>query len=238
MRLYRFIGDFQFKVGKLEIKDKELFSQLRNVLRLKAGEKIILCDGRMNEAVAEIMIYGKDFVEIEIKEIKTNQNEPERHVILYCSILKKENFELVVQKATEVGVKEIVPLITERTVKLNIRKDRLEKIIKEASEQSGRGVVPVLAEPVEYEKALAILKNNDLNLLFDRSGENFSNLERLDNQGLIGVWIGPEGGWTVQELKSVQRSNFKIINLGKLTLRAETAAIVATHGVIHKFICH
>lgn len=76
--------------------------------------------------------------------IKINQRE----VILYCAILKHENFELVVQKATEAGIKEIAPIITTRTIKLDIRKDRLEKIIKEAAEQSGRGVVPVWNWPL------------------------------------------------------------------------------------------
>src|SRR3989344_4947911 len=148
MKIHRFIGNFKIKIGALRINDEELLNQLRNVLKLKVGEKIILCDGRRNEGSAEIKEYGKDYVEVEIKEVGVNENEPEKQVILYCSILKRENFELVVQKATEIGIKEIVPIITERTVKLDIRKDRLEKIIREAAGQSGRGTVPVLHEPI------------------------------------------------------------------------------------------
>ena len=131
MKIHRFIGNFEINIGDLKINGKELLNQFRSVLKLKVGEKIILCDGKINEGVAEIKAYGKDYIEVEIQEVSVNKNEPVREVILYCSILKRENFELVVQKATEVGIKEIIPIITERTVKLDIRKDRLEKIIKE-----------------------------------------------------------------------------------------------------------
>lgn len=237
MRLHRFIGDFNLISDKLKISDYELVNQIKNVLRLKKGDLIILADGNLNEAKAKIINLGKDNMEVEIVEKYQNQNEPLNHVILYCAVLKKENFELVVQKATEIGVKEIMPIITERTVKLNLRKDRLEKIVKEASEQSGRGVMPMLHDVAGFEESLLRAKNNDLNMLFDQPGESFNGLNRLDKVGRIGVWVGPEGGWTNQELRSAQGSNFKIINLGKLTLRAETTAITATYIVVHNCDC-
>ena len=237
MKIHRFIGDFNIKPGSLKLQDKTLLNQFRSVLKLKVGEKIILCDDDMNEGIAEIKEFGKDCIEVEIKEVNINKNEPERQVILYCSILKRENFELVVQKATEVGVKEIVPIITERTVKLNIRPDRLEKIIKEAAEQSGRGIVPVLHEPRDFDKAISDLSKDSFNVFFDQSGESFDKLERLGDIGLVGVWIGPEGGWTDQEIELARGSGFKIINLGKLTLRAETAAILGAYVIIHNPHC-
>ena len=80
----------------------------------------------------KILLLAKDKAELEILEIIKNKNESENHVNLYCSILKKENFELAVQKAVEVGVKEITPIITKRTIKLGLNTERLEKIIKEA----------------------------------------------------------------------------------------------------------
>lgn len=236
MRLHRFIRDFNLKVGELRLEDKELLNQCRSVLKLKVGEKIILCDGHRNEGLAEIKEYGKDFVEVAISEVGINKNEPERHVILYCAILKRENFELVVQKATEIGVKEIVPIVTERTVKLNIRPERLEKIIKEAAEQSGRGVVPVLHKPVGFDELVKhpmFNKLSDAQILFDTSGESFNKLERLNGTGRIGVWVGPEGGWTDKEIELARGLGFKIINLGKLTLRAETAAIVGSYLIIN-----
>ena len=120
----------------------------------------------MNEAVAKILLLAKDKAELEILETIKNKNESENHVNLYCSILKKENFELAVQKAVEVGVKEIIPIITARTVKLGLNHERLNKIIKEAAEQSGRGVLPKLDEAIIFDEALKLAKENDLNLFF------------------------------------------------------------------------
>ena len=234
MKLHRFVLNFNIKTGEIKFDDRELFNQIGNVLKLKIGEKVILCDGNMNEGTAEIKEYGKDFIKVEVGEIKVNQNEPLRHIILYCAILKKENFGLVVQKATEVGVKEIVPLITSRTIKLDVRKDRLDKIIKEAAEQSGRGIVPILRNPINFDEAIKAGKDNSVNLFFDCSGESFNKSDRLDHKGLIGIWIGPEGGWTDAELQLAKKSDFQIINLGKLTLRAETAAIIASYEIINK----
>jgi 16S rRNA (uracil1498-N3)-methyltransferase len=233
MKIHRFIGNFDLKTGQLKLEDRELFNQFRNVLKLKPGEQVILCDGNMNEGTAEIKGYGKEIIDIEILNIGKNLNEPERNVILYCAVLKNENLEFVVQKATETGVREIVPVITDRTIKLNIRSERLNKIIKEASEQAGRGIVPVLKDPVEFEKALEVAKSNSLNIMFNSSGESFNGSERLNGIGKVGIFVGPEGGWTAKELELAQGSDFKIINLGKLTLRAETAAIIGAYLVVH-----
>ena len=227
MKLHRFIGGFNLKIGNLKIQDQELFNQFRNVLKLRVGEKMILSDGKMNEAKVTVKEYKKDSIDVEVEEVSINQNEPDQQVILYCSILKKENFELVVQKATEIRVKEIVPLVTARTIKLDIRKDRLEKIIKEAAEQSGRGIVPALHEPVDFEKAVA--SSSKTNLFFDFSGESLVNCKLKIKDSSLGVWVGPEGGWTLEEIEMGQKEGFKIVSLGKTTLRAETAAIVGSY---------
>ncbi|OGN05605.1 MAG: hypothetical protein A2659_04845 [Candidatus Yanofskybacteria bacterium RIFCSPHIGHO2_01_FULL_44_24] len=226
------MGKFGLAVGSSTIYDRELFNQIRNVLKLKAGEKIILGDGGLNEALAEITGYGKNSVDVEITKIEQNRNESGRRVVLYCAVLKKENFETVVQKSTEIGIKEIAPIISERTVKLDLRTDRLEKIAKEAAEQSGRGKVPILHEPVDFNKAVGMAKDNSLNLLFDSSGEFFGNCKLEIGNYPLGVWIGPEGGWTSNEISFARNGGFTIINLGKLTLRAETAAIVASALVL------
>ena len=232
MKIHRFIGDFNVRLGSLKLQDRELLNQFRSVLRLKVGEKLILCYGRRNEGTAEIKEYGKDYVEVEIKEAGVNKNEPEKQVTLYCAILKRENFELVVQKATEVGVKEIVPIITKRTVKLDIRKERLEKIIKEAAEQSGRGIIPILHESIDFEKAIKGINDKNANFLFDISGKEFNSY--TTNYLLHTTsWIGPEGGWTSQELETAKTADFEIVCLGKTTLRAETAAIIGSYLAIH-----
>ncbi len=235
MRLHRFIiRDFDFNKKFIAISDKEIINQIKNVLRLKMDDHVILCDGKLNEALVKITAVRKGEVVGEILEISKNQNEPVRRVILYCSILKRENFELVVQKATEVGVAEIVPIIAKRTVKLKLKEERLKKIIREAAEQSGRGIIPALRDIVDFRKALDNATQNDVNLFFDVSGQKFSDSDfKMRKDGRVGVWIGPEGGWDEKEIELAKKQNFKIVSLGKLTLRAETAAIVASYSVVH-----
>lgn len=233
MRLHRFIGNFELSKLNFKVKDEELLGQISNVLRLIKGEEVVLADGKLNEARTRIAEMGRDFIEFEVLERWQNKNEPELDVILYCAILKKENFELVVQKATEIGVKEIVPITTGRTIKLNIRQDRLEKIIKEAAEQSGRGILPVLHTPIDLEKAVVNVDKTSLNLFFDQSGLDLNSLKLgSTNYKLVTIFIGPEGGWSPGELKTAETANFQITSLGKTTLRAETAAIVGSYLAI------
>ena len=194
MRLNRFVGKFNLSKKELSIKDSDFINQAKNVLRLNTGDNIILCDGESNEAIAEIVNLNKEFAELKIAETYKNKNEPEKYVTLYCPILKKENFELAVQKAVEVGVKEITPIITKRTVKFGLNYKRLNKIIKEAVEQSGRGVLPKLNEAMYFGRTVEMAKKeNDLNLFFHIGelplGHPVSKLKK------IGVFVGPEGGW-------------------------------------------
>ena len=230
MKLHRFILPFTISGEQVEITDPEVVGQIRNVLKLKAGEQVLLCDGEMNEVIAEILAIGKEVIKVKVIKEQRNENEPLRKVMLYCAILKRENFELVVQKATEIGVAEIVPVITRRTVKLALKQERLEKIIKEAAEQSGRGVVPKLHEPIEFEKAVEQVKDKQ-NILFDSSGSIPASSSQLPAS--IAIWIGPEGGFDETEIAAAKTAGFHIATLGKLTLRAETAAIVASYLAVN-----
>lgn len=215
--------------GFLQIHDQKIVRQIRSVLRLSAGEKILLADGRGREALATIVKLTNRSVAVELERIIDNENEPTKHVVLYAAILKRENFELVVQKATEIGIKEIVPLITRRTVKLALKHDRLEKIIREAAEQSGRGMVPKLHQPMEFEEAITRAKGR--HILFDVSGQILDSSFQISDS--LGTWIGPEGGWEASEIEKALSFKFQVLSLGKLTLRAETAAIVAAYLAVH-----
>jgi len=235
MRLNRFIGNFDLKQKTLQIFDRDFLHQAKNVLRLSVGEKIVLVDGQGREAIVKITKYGEDFIAAEVCEVKKNKNEPERRIILYCSILKRENFELAVQKSVEAGVREIIPIICQRTVKTGLKYDRLQKIIKEAAEQSGRGIVPIMGKTTNFKKAIADASENNLNILFDSSGVKLlmSDINSLTQQenARAGIFIGPEDGWSEEEINAAKEAGFKIVSFGKLILRAETAAIVGTYLV-------
>lgn len=228
MKLHRFFGDFDLQKNKIEIFDEEICNQIKNVLRLGIGDKLILCDGKKRESVVQISAFGKGSVLFENGKTENNQNEPAKNIILYCSILKHDHFELVCQKATEVGASKIVPIICKHTVKKDIRTERVRKIIKEAAEQSGRGKIPVLGEVIEFSKALENAGENEINIIFDASGKKFEPISTKN----IGIFIGPEGGWDKTEIVLAKDKGFSIFNLGKLILRAETAAILGVFAAL------
>jgi len=223
MREDRFFIDTKIEKGRLEISEKEIFHQLKDVLRKRAGDRIILFNRTEIEAEAEIQKFLKDKVEVEILKIERPEREPKIFVSLFCSVLKKSNFELVVQKATEIGVGEIVPILCKNTVKTGLNLKRLEKITKEAAEQSKRVTLPKIEKILNFEEAIEKAKNFDLKILFDISGKEFYSLKRKVKS--IAIFIGPEGGWDKSEIELAKKGNFEILNLGKLNLRSETAAI-------------
>ncbi|MCK6462643.1 MAG: 16S rRNA (uracil(1498)-N(3))-methyltransferase [Candidatus Pacebacteria bacterium] len=237
MRLHRFIGNFDLSKKEVSINDADFINQAKNVLRLRAGDEIILCDGNMNETTARFAELGSLASKLEILKVYRNENEPENYAHLYCPILKKENFELAAQKAVEVGVKEITPIITARTIKLGLNYERLNKIIKEAAEQSGRGILSKLNKASDFEKSVDEAKNkNDLNLFF-QTGYSLilqKNADRPKNTEChIGIFVGPEGGWADEEVKTAQSAGFTFAGLGKTVLRAETAAVVASYVAVN-----
>lgn len=229
MRLHRFIGEYNLNKDIIEIKDLDFIKQIKSVLRLELGDFLILCDGKGTEAKVEIIEINKGEIITKIIE-QTEKEQNLKKVSLYLSILKKENFELAVEKAVEIGVNEIVPIITERTIKTGLNLERLNKIIREASEQSGRTVLPSLRSIMKFEEAIQDGKKNEEKIFFDfTEKENTKNT----NTKTISIFIGPEGGFTKEEQDFALANDYKIESLGSLTLRAETAAIVATYKVIN-----
>lgn len=225
-KLHRFIGNFDLTAARLLIRESGFVHQLRDVLKLRVGEKVVLVDGRGREALAELVVVDKSSIEAAVGEAREG-NEPKRRVILYCAILKRENFEYAIEKAVECGAASIVPIITAHTVKLGLNLERLRKIAHEAAEQCGRAVVPEITAPVKFKAALYEAGDNDVNYFFDAMGEEFARVRSL--AASVGVWIGPEGGWEDFESNTAREAKFVIASLGPLILRAETAATIAVY---------
>ncbi|MFH0891064.1 MAG: RsmE family RNA methyltransferase [Candidatus Liptonbacteria bacterium] len=232
MKTHRFIGNFALEDTRVDVSDPDLVHQIRDVLRLGPGEEIILGNGKGGSVLVKIVELGPSGVVFEtIRPIDEN-SEPVRRVVLFASIIKKDNFEFLVQKATEAGASEIVPIISERTVKLGLSVDRLKKIAKEAAEQSGRVTVTIIHEPRSLEESLTMADKLNLKLFFDGRGGNWQGktiLNRIGKKETIGVFVGPEGGWTEKEINLAKSLKFQLVSLGKLTLRAETAALIAVY---------
>lgn len=232
MKLHRFISDFDLSERRLILTGGELVHQIKDVLHLQIGEKIILNNGALQEAVASIVDLKKNSLELAIETVYPVDTEPDCNVTLYCAILKKENFEWVVQKSVEMGVINIVPLQTDRTVKLNLPMQRLEKIIKESAEQSGRGVLPTLRTSTSLQEVLQQKKTDAARIFFTLNAPQFvaQDIKKSKN---IDIFIGPEGGWSEREIELARGSGCILAQLSPLTLRAETAAVVAAFAVIY-----
>ena len=136
------------------ISSTSLLHQLKHVFRLEIGEQIILFDNSGFDYTAEISRYEKDGVMLTIVSKEKNNVSLNKEIYLFASIIKKNNFEWIVEKATEMGVSHIVPVLSARSEKKNLNIERLRKIAIEASEQSGRAVLPILNEIDSLENAL------------------------------------------------------------------------------------
>lgn len=196
---------------------------LGNVLRLKAGDQVLLFDGASGEWLASIAEIGKKRMTLAVAE-QTRPPETIPDLWLAFAPVKRAPVEWLVEKATELGVARLVPVVTARTVVERLRLDRLQSIAIEAAEQCGRTVLPEIAEPAALD---AFLKQNDRKLYFaDESGGKPA--AGAFTPGLATILIGPEGGFTPEERAAVRASpNATAISLGPRILRAETAALAS-----------
>ncbi len=246
MRLHRFyINQVIGEEKEITLTDPELIHQLANVFRFKIEDQVILFDGSGLEYISEIISLTKKELVVKILSYSAKATR-DVSISLYLSLIKKSNFELAVEKCTEIGVTEIHPVISERSEKKDLNIERLEKIVKEASEQSGRCTLPKVLNinPLEIavsqaitEGKLCITFHTDANSFtpFEITQTNSLHLTRTNHsdsflnkfEGEVAIFIGPEGGWTEKEMALFKKNNFEIRSLGQNILRAETAAIVA-----------
>ena len=210
---------------------------LREVLRLKPGDEVSVFDGEGKEFRARVVQARREFAELELAEqITTARPESPLQLTLAVALLKGEKFDLVVQKATELGVNKIVPLITRYAdIKLRDESDatkrvaRWQRIALEAAKQSGRAVVPYVSLPIPFESVLKISS-----LLFsEKNGRSFNEASKPGDA--VTAIIGSEGGWSDEELDQARDAGAQIITLGGRILRAETAAITAAALLQHRF---
>lgn len=222
MRLHRFFIEQKIlESGEVVLADKDLIHQWGKVFRLKMGDRVILFDGSGFDYVEEFVSLDKNKGVLKVVEKIKNENVPKKEIHLFQSVIKKDKFEWVLEKGTELGVSHFHPIISERSEKKNINFERARKIIKEASEQSGRGSLPTLKELVDFKESL---NNNFPSVAFHPAGDQFDR-SNFEKEKAFGIFIGPEGGWSDRELEIFKEKGVKILSLGTQILRAETAAV-------------
>lgn len=231
----------RFYVRKENINEKSITldadetRHLRDVLRLRAGGNANVFDGEGSEYSCVIESIGRKEAILTITErIEPVSTESPLDLTLAVALLKGEKFDLVIQKAVELGVNTLVPLQTARCdAKLRDGGKKLErwrKIALEASKQSGRAKLMKVEEPAAFD---AFIKDTGEAILFsERGGESFTSIK--PDKKLTAV-IGPEGGWEDSEIEIARNKGMTIVTLGGRILRAETAAISIASILQHRF---
>lgn len=232
MRVHRFYSKTTIKEKKFDITDSDIIHQWKSVFRYNVGSQVILFDGSGIDylcMITSLRNSGATLEVIENKEVNMKRN----NVYLCMAMIKKDNFELVAQKVTEIGVTHIIPILCEHSEKKKLNMDRLNKIVLEASEQSGRGDIPTVHEIYSIEEVFkkGILPQEKM--VLHPEGETLKKyFEGLNEVKSFAVFVGPEGGFSPKEIELLKSYNVPAITLGSQILRAETAAIAISSLLI------
>jgi 16S rRNA (uracil1498-N3)-methyltransferase len=229
MRVHRF-----YVADKLQLKkdfwlhDEALLWQWNKVLRFRGGQEVILFDGVQTDRLYRIdTIDTTEAHLVLVTEIE--RKLPKQHLYLFFSLLKKDNNDIILQKCTELGVSNFIPLLTERAIRNNFNIDRAHKIVLEASEQCGRSTIPVVRDPMHIQTALDEYQGK-VQLFIAEQGSEPPKRQRPHDR--YGVFIGPEGGWSDAEKQLFNDRKLAHLHINDFTLRAETAAIVASAKIL------
>ncbi|HTY38839.1 MAG TPA: RsmE family RNA methyltransferase [Bacteroidota bacterium] len=215
----------------------EEFKHLVRVMRKKEGEPVQLADGRDRMYEAVIRSITSSYAQCEILEVKERVNEPRIDVTLAVSLLRNPaRFDILVEKATELGVRTIIPLLCERTIPRSEKHPRLEKIALAAMKQCGRSYLPHIGSLATFGSVLDRAGSFPLRLIPHEKTEQSqfigAVLQHHPKADSALIVIGPEGGFSEVEMELADRRGFVPISLGPRRLRAETAAITAVSWVV------
>lgn len=210
---------------------------LRDVLRLKPGDEVYVFDGEGKEFRCEIEESRRDTARLKIRAaVAPARPESPLLLTLAVALLKSDKFDLVVQKATELGTVRIVPVMTKLAdIRLRDESDaakrvtRWQRIALEAAKQSGRALVPEVGQPISF-AVLAQTAPDQIKVMFsEREGQSLQEFKDSagENRHAITALVGSEGGWTDEDLSLARSNDWAIVTLGGRILRAETAAITA-----------
>ncbi len=235
-RFYARPEHFEGQVVRLAIEETR---HLRDVLRMKPGENAQIFDGDGREFLAEVESIGKSETVLRIvEEIAAPAPESDLELTIAAGVYKNDKFDLVIQKAVELGVARVAPIVTFRSeTKLQAASNRTErwrKIALEATKQCERARVMTVSEPVTFDKFIAGV-NADSGLLLMFSEKGGKSLPKALGEKKITALVGPKGGWEDSELEIAEARGFMPIKLGRRIMRAETAAITFAALLQHRF---
>ena len=235
-----FVTPQQISGDKIRIEGGDV-NHMKNVLRMKLHEKAEISDGESRTYLCEVEAYEEDVAILHILEEMEVDTEPASKLYLFQGLPKSDKMELIVQKAVELGVYQVIPVAMKRSVvRLDDKKaakkaDRWNSIAESAAKQAGRSRIPEVTMPLSYNEALKMAEELDVTLLpYELAGGMEVTREvirQIKSGQSVGIFIGPEGGFEPEEVEAAVSMGAKVITLGRRILRTETAGL-ATLAVL------
>ena len=235
-----FVTPQQISGDKIRIEGGDV-NHMKNVLRMKLHEKAEISDGESRTYLCEVEAYEEDAAVLHILEEMEADTEPASKLYLFQGLPKSDKMELIVQKAVELGVYQVIPVAMKRSVvRLDDKKaakkaDRWNSIAESAAKQTGRSRIPEVTMPLSYNEALKMAEELDVTLLpYELAGGMEVTREvirQIKSGQSVGIFIGPEGGFEPEEVDAAVSMGAKVITLGRRILRTETAGL-ATLAVL------
>ena len=240
--MHRFFISEDCFTGVVVVIPRPLVHRLRHVLRMRAGDHIIVLDNSGWEYEVELRMAGAGRLEGVVVNKSPAAGEPQTRITLYQALLKGSKFETVMQKCTEVGVTAFVPLVCERCVAAEPAKNRAsrwQRIVIEAAQQSRRGRIPVLYPVTRFKEAC----KSAAGIAFmpwegevERGiGDVLRRSPKAGSAQEVSIFVGPEGGFTASEVEFARGCGIDMVSLGNRILRAETAGLVASAITLYAF---
>ncbi len=237
MRLTRVHVDATLSAGAQVTLPDDAAAHLSRVLRLREGDACVLFNGDGHDYDATLASVGKREVLAQVGGVRAINNESPLHITLLQGIARGEKMDLILQKATELGVAAVLPVDSERS-EVKLSGERLHKrlahwrgVVVSACEQSGRARIPDVAEPQSLLAAASALPTDALRLLLDPQGAHALKTLAAPASKHVVIAIGPEGGWSPRDRQALESNNFQGLRLGPRVLRTETAGLAAIAAV-------
>ncbi|MBO5351993.1 MAG: 16S rRNA (uracil(1498)-N(3))-methyltransferase [Lachnospiraceae bacterium] len=223
-------------------------NHIKNVLRMRNGEELMICDGTGMEYTCRIAEFPAGEVLLDILKAEKASTELPVRLKLYQGLPKKDKMELIIQKAVELGAVEVIPVMTKRCiVKLEDEKkeakklERWQAIAESAAKQSGRGIIPTVSRVLNYKEAVKQAVEEGMALIPYELAEGMKSLKeaaaKAPEQLVISVFIGPEGGFEESEVEFAREQGVVPVSLGKRILRTETAGFTTLSILMYEIEC-
>lgn len=242
-----FVRDDQINDNKIDIVGEDV-NHISNVLRMKVGDEFQVCNSDTTENYnVEIKSFEKEKIICSIINKMKSEAESDINLKIFQGIPKSDKMELIIQKSTELGIKELIPVDMERCVSKISGKDekkkidRWQKISEVAAKQSGRDMIPKIHNVIKINDIVKVISDFDMMIVPYEKAEGYSfkdaieEIKEYDKSNInIGIVIGPEGGFEPSEIKQLREVGAKIVTLGKRILRTETVALAMSSVIMYE----